>query len=173
MSSNDPKVFGVIRARKWHGDPARPWKKSEGGFWLCPTPWATAIRHIKIACGPLIIESYKFVRLSAWSKSDVFISSINCVMSFKTNIQLHTTGQARSFDMRLVSTLIFHRLKNLKHAVQLVIVTSTFVIRKLTLVVTLLLNWLTLIWGLSMLPKSFQSRLKIDVRKWKKKYSKQ
>ena len=53
MSSIRSKVFRVIRARKWLGHPARPWKKFEGGFWLCPTSWATAIRHTKTACGPL------------------------------------------------------------------------------------------------------------------------
>ena len=29
-----------------------PWNKSRGGFWLCPTLWATGIRHTKFK-GPL------------------------------------------------------------------------------------------------------------------------
>ena len=68
MSYDVPKVLRVIRARKWLGDPARPWKKFEGGFRLCLTRWASWNCNRKMACGPLKRDLLMGLNRITWTR---------------------------------------------------------------------------------------------------------
>ena len=97
MSYDVPKVFRVIRARKWLGDPARPWKKFEGGFRLCLTRWASWNCNTKMACGPLDrsnsiltyfhLSKFVLIRVQSYCEMLFWMNQLACLIFDKPSNQ--------------------------------------------------------------------------------------